>query len=219
VIHETAIIYPNVEIEDGVTIFPYAVIGRPPMAAGIVPPKESRGLTRIMRGSVIGSHVTIYRGVNIGEQVLVGDGARIRENTSIGYQSVVGSNSTIQNDVSIGQRVRIVDLSHVTAGVRIEDDVFWSVGVVSMNDNRGGKGLEAPHVGARAFIGGGAILLPGVYVGEEAVVAAGAVVTRDVEEGHRVQGVPARRFFPQPTDENGYTDPSYDGYELFPADE
>ena len=144
-IHPTAVIWPNVMIGEGVTIYPYAVIGRPPQVTGIVPPKEYIEVTYIGKGSVIGSGVTIYSGVALGDNVLIGDGVRIRENTSIGSQSVIGSNSTLQNDIRIGERVRVVDLSHITAGVVLEDDVFWSVGVLSMNDNRDGEGLKAPR--------------------------------------------------------------------------
>lgn len=202
-------------IHSSVVVFPFTVIGRPPMATGIVPPKSANPSTQIGSGCVIGSNVTIYQGVTIGANVLIGDGVRIRENTVIGDDSVIGSNSTLQNDVVIGKRVRVVDLSHITAGTQIRDDVFWSTGVLSMNDNRDEKGLQIIEVGERAFIGGGAILLPGVAIGMDAIVAAGAVVTKSVEESVRVQGVPARRFFPQPTEENKYTDPSYDGYGLF----
>lgn len=191
-IHPTAVIWPGVEIEADVVIFPFAVIGRPPMVAGIVPPKEYIPITRIKRGSVIGSSVTIYAGVTIGEDVLIGDGVRIRENTTVGARSVIGSNSTLQNDIRIGERVRVVDLAHITAGVVLEDDVFWSVGVLSMNDNRDGEGLKAPYVESGAFIGGGAALLPGVRIGAGATVGAGSVVTRDVERDTRVMGVPAR---------------------------
>lgn len=220
-------IYPNVwidedaVIEEGVTIFPGAVIGKPPKVTGIVPPKESREATTIRRGSVIGANAVIYKGTSIGPEALIGDGVTVRENCEIGEGGVIGNNSTVQNDVVIGNRVRIVDLSHVTAGVRIADDVFWSVGVLSMNDNRDGAGLKAPQIEAKAFIGGGAILLPGVTIGEQATVAAGAVVTRDVAARTRVQGVPARPFYPQPM-YDGETRPhdlSYDGQFLQHADE
>lgn len=194
-VHRTAVLYEGVELEDNVTVFPNTVIGRPPMVAGIVPKKEYIPSTFIGKGSVIGSNVTIYAGVSIGEDVLIGDGVRIRENTVIGSHSVIGSNSTLQNDIRIGERVRVVDLSHITAGVVLEDDVFWSVGVLSMNDNRDGEGLKAPYVESGAFIGGGAALLPGVRIGKGATVGAGAVVTRDVEPGTRVMGVPARRRY------------------------
>ncbi len=218
VIALTAHIYPNVVIEEDVTIegdvtiFPGAYIGKPPKVAGIVPPKEYRPATLIRRGSVIGANAVIYKGVEIGESVLVGDGATIRENTTIGSGSVVGSNSTLQNDVVLGERVRVVDLSHITAGVRVGDDAFWSVGVLSMNDNRDGGGLRAPQVGARAFIGGGAALLPGVQIGEDSTVAAGSVVTRDVADSTRVQGVPAKPYM-KPIWSPG-ADPSYDGHPL-----
>ena len=191
-IHPNVVIFDGVRLAAGVTIFPGSVIGRPPMSTGIVPPKEYIPDTIIGSGCVIGSNVTIYAGVTLGANVLIGDGARIRENTTIGEGSVVGSNSTIQNDAVIGCRVRIVDLSHITAGVTIEDDVFWSVGVLSMNDNRDGQGLKRMRIGARAFVGGGALLLPGSDIGAGAMVAAGAVVTHPVAPGSAVRGVPAR---------------------------
>lgn len=211
--HPTTVFYPGCSIANDVTIFPFTVIGRPPKVTGIVPPKEYITFTIIGNGTVIGSNVTIYSGVQIGENVLIGDGVRIRENTTIGDGSVIGSNSTLQNDIRIGKRVRVVDLAHITAGVVIEDDVFWSVGVLSMNDNRDGAGLAAPYVRTGAFIGGGALLLPGVEIGQLAIVGAGSVVTHDVQDGALVMGVPARRRYPQPIDENMVRphDLSYDG--------
>lgn len=190
-----AVIGDHVAIDERVTVYPHAVIGRPPQSAGIVPPKEFIVGVQIAAGSVIGAHAVIYQGVVIHYNVLIGDGAKIRENTTIGVDCVIGSNSTLQNDVVLGDRVRVVDLSHITAGVRVGDDVFWSVGVLSMNDNRNGQGLAAPQIGAKAFIGGGSILLPGVDIGEEAVVAAGSIVTKDVKTGSRVQGVAAKPYY------------------------
>jgi acetyltransferase-like isoleucine patch superfamily enzyme len=72
--------------------------------------------------------------------------------------------------------------------------VFWSVGVLSMNDNGFGSGgeLRPPHVAQGASIGGGAVLLPGVHVGEDAIIGAGSVVTKDVASSTKVMGVPAR---------------------------
>lgn len=195
---ESATIYQgNVVIEDGVTIFPGAVIGRPPKKAGNfkVPPRAS-DKTIIKKGSVIGCNAVIYQGCYIGEDVMIGDGATIRENCQISDQAIVGNNCTLQNEVHVGRRARIVDLSHITAYVHIGDDAFVSTGVLTMNDNsmdRGGA-LAAPYISNRAMIGGGAILLPGVWIGEDALVGAGAVVTHDVPEGTRVQGVPARTY-------------------------
>lgn len=201
VIATTAEIGPYVVIESDVvigqhaTIFPGAYIGKQPKVAGIIqnPPKHA-GHTVIGGGSVIGANSVIYAGTLIGQSVLIGDGATIRENCTIGEQSIVGNNCTLQNDVKLGKRVRVVDLSHITAKVEVDDEVFWSVAVVSMNDNsmaRGGA-LRPPAIRRGARIGGGAILLPGVVIGEEAIVGAGAVVTHDVPDGEKVMGVPAR---------------------------
>lgn len=214
-IAETATIYRGVTIEEGVTIFPGAVIGRPPKKSGNfhVPSRAGRD-TIIRKGAVIGCNAVIYQGCDIGEDAMVGDGATIRENSTIGEQSIVGNNCTFQNDVTMGKRSRVIDLSHITAGVMIGDDVFISTGVLTMNDNsmaRGGE-LRPPFIDSQAMVGGGAILLPGVRVGQNAIVAAGAVVTKSVKPGTRVQGVPAKPFPPhQETDEEIWSDHFFGG--------
>jgi acetyltransferase-like isoleucine patch superfamily enzyme len=193
-IHSTVIVYPDVEIEEGVTIYPYAVIGRPPQGAGMIPPKAATRPTRIGAGSVIGAHVTLYAGVQMGPECLIGDGVVVREDVTLGTRAVIGQNATVQPGASIGNRTRVLDLSHVTAGARIGNDVFWSVNVISLNDdtmNRGGD-LEFPSVADGARLGAGSVVLPGRHVGAESVVGAGAVVTHDVEDGAQVRGIPAR---------------------------
>lgn len=189
-------------IEDGVTVMQGAVIGREPARPNIFT-RPGRP-AYVGAYSVIGSNVTIYTGVSLGKNVLIGDGARIRENTRIGDDSIIGSNATIQNDVNMGERSRVVDLSHITAGVVIGDDVFISTGVLTMNDNSFNHGgpLNPPIISDGVSIGGGAILLPGVFVGPNAIVAAGAVVTKYVYAGTRVQGVPAKRYYLPPVDES-----------------
>lgn len=207
IIVETAEIGAHVVIEAGViiegyvTVFPGAYIGKRPKVAGIVQnqPHAASG-TLIGRGSVIGANSVIYAGTDIDESVLIGDGATIRENCIIGAQSIVGNNCTFQNNVRMGKRSRVVDLSHITANVVMEDDVFISTGVLTMNDNsmaHGGE-LKAPWFYKGAMVGGGAVILPGVHVGADAMVGAGSVVTRGVEAGARVQGVAAKPF-PRPT--------------------
>lgn len=218
ILHPTVEIGPNVviygdtTIGEGVAIFAGAVIGRPPKSAGIVPPKTSSSPAMVGPGCVIGANAVIYRGTVLEGYNLIGDGATIREDCFIGAESIIGNNSTVQNDVRTGRRVRVVDLSHLTAGLRIGHDVFWSVGVLSMNDNRHGDGLKAPTVDNLAFIGGGALLLPGVHIGEEAMVAAGSVVTHDVLANTRVQGIPARPYISPVFPAGG--DPGYDGINL-----
>jgi acetyltransferase-like isoleucine patch superfamily enzyme len=103
----------------------------------------------------------------------------------------------VENDVRIGARVRMQTGAYVTAWSVVEDDVFVAPGVFLTNDptaGRRGDGQELRGAVLRrgCRIGGGAVLLPGVEVGEEAFVGAGAVVTRDVEPRTVVVGVPAR---------------------------
>lgn len=188
----------DVIIGDRVRIFANAVIGRPPRNTGALSRQpKADGRTVIGTGCVVGANASIYKGARLGAETLIGDGVMIRENTSLGTQCVVGANSTINCNTVIGDRTKIMDLSHVTADAVIGDDVFWSVNVISANDNamgrRGYTGAErGPRVESGARIGLGAAVLPGKIIGRDAVVAGGAVVTRDVPEATTVMGVPAR---------------------------
>jgi acetyltransferase-like isoleucine patch superfamily enzyme len=129
--------------------------------------------------------------------VIVGDQAYVRERALIGPGSVIGRGSVVDNDVRVGARVRVQTNVYLTAYSVVEDDVFVGPGAITSNDDTMSRhGPEYKLRGAllrRACrVGAGAVLVPGVEVGEEAFVAAGAVVTRDVPAGAVVMGVPAR---------------------------
>jgi len=103
--------------------------------------------------------------------------------------------------VLVGARAKVQTNVYLTAFTVLEDDVFVGPGAITTNDDTmarhgGGRDSESPLRGAilrRACrVGGGAVLTPGVEVGEEAFVAAGALVTRDVPPRAVVMGVPAR---------------------------
>jgi UDP-3-O-[3-hydroxymyristoyl] glucosamine N-acyltransferase len=210
-LHAGVVVEEGAWIGDGVTVFPHAYIGKQPKVAGVIArkPHVHNAQTRIGDGSVIGTGAVIYAGAQIGASVLIGDGVTVREDTEIGEETVVGSNSTIQNGARIGKRVKIVDLSHITFDCEIGDEAFISVGVYTMNDNsmqRGGE-VVGPKIGARARIGGGALLLPGVRIGEDAVVGAGSVVSKDVVPGSKVMGVPARTH-----EQRQYREHAFGGY-------
>jgi acetyltransferase-like isoleucine patch superfamily enzyme len=124
---------------------------------------------------------------------------------TIGDETAIGTFVEIQRGVVVGARCKIESHTFICTGVTIEDEVFVGHGVMFVNDKNpratteGGE-LETPedwellttHVGRGASLGSGAVILGGVRIGEGALVGAGAVVTRDVEPGTIVAGVPAR---------------------------
>jgi acetyltransferase-like isoleucine patch superfamily enzyme len=122
----------------------------------------------------------------------------VRERVVVGDDVVIGRGSLVENDTTIGARTKIQAGAYITAYCELEDDVFIAPCVVTTNDNFMGR-TERRHAlvkgatirrGAR--VGGGAILLPAVEIGEEAFVGAGAVVIRDVPARKLVVGVPAK---------------------------
>jgi acetyltransferase-like isoleucine patch superfamily enzyme len=148
-------------------------------------------------GAVVCARAIVFAGAEIGEGAILGDQSFVRERALIGAGSVIGRGSVVDNDVTIGARVRVQTDVYITAFSEIEDDVFVGPGVCTTNDDTMSRhGPEYALRGAllrRACrVGGGAVLCPGVEIGEEAFVAAGAVVTRDVAARAVVIGVPAR---------------------------
>jgi UDP-2-acetamido-3-amino-2,3-dideoxy-glucuronate N-acetyltransferase len=191
------VVHGGVELGDGVVVEDGVVLGKPPRLAARSHAAGDVGPLRIAVGAKICCGAIVFAGARVGEGAIVGDQAFVRERTTIGADSVVGRGSAIDNDVTIGARVRIQTSVYVTAHSVVEDDVFLGPGATTTNDDAMGRVAPgAPLRGAvlrRACrIGGGAVLVPGVEVGEEAFVAAGAVVTRDVPPRAVVMGVPAR---------------------------
>jgi acetyltransferase-like isoleucine patch superfamily enzyme len=199
VIHPHVVIESGVTIRDNVEIFPGAYIGKVPKGAGALtrPPRFSK-YVEICAECSIGPHVVIYYDVIIGASTLIADGASIREETRIGSRTVIGRYVTVNYSTQIGDRVKVQDHSWLAGNMTIEDDVFISGGVLTANDPAIGRAgyfetsIRGPHIKRGAAIGLGASLLPGVEVGERAIVGAGSVVTRDVPDRAVAMGVPAR---------------------------
>jgi acetyltransferase-like isoleucine patch superfamily enzyme len=201
------VIYPGVEIGDGCLIQDAAVLGKSPvLAATSSASRDAPPPLVLAEGVSVGAGAIVFAGARIESAAIVGDQAHIRERAVVGAQTVVGRASAIGSDAKIGRRVRIQTNVWLTSHTVVEDDVFVGPGVVSTNDDamaRGGRDyvLRGPTLRRACRVGGGVVLAPGVEVGEEAFVAAGAVVTRDVPARMLVMGVPARVVREVPAEE------------------
>ena len=191
VVHAGSRLGERVLVEDGV------VLGKRPRLRPGSSAEGSVGDLEVADDATICCGAVVYAGASVGHRAIVGDQSQVRERGVLGERSVLGRGSTIDFDTIVGARVSIQTLVYVTAGTIVEDDVFIGPGVVMTNDDTMARhGAETPLRGAtlrRACrVGGGVVLTPAVVIGEEAFVAAGAVVVRDVPERAVVMGVPAR---------------------------
>jgi UDP-2-acetamido-3-amino-2,3-dideoxy-glucuronate N-acetyltransferase len=193
----------NVVVHAGTSIGPGArlgdacVIGKPPsLGAHSTSAREEPPPAVLGARVTVGAGAVVLAGARIGDGCVVADQAHVRERTEIGAESVVGRGASVENEVRIGMRVKLQTGAYITASSVLEDDVFVAPGVVLTNDptagRRRGEELRGAVLRRACRIGGGAVLLPGVEVGEEAFVGAGAVVTRDVPPRTVVLGVPAK---------------------------
>jgi acetyltransferase-like isoleucine patch superfamily enzyme len=200
VIHDNTIIEADVRIEDGV------VLGKPPIfGQHSRARRDAVASLFIAQGSAICANAVVLSGASIGKRAVVGDQAHVRERAVVGDETVVGQGVAVDNDVFIGDRVRIQTGCYLTAFTRIEDEVFVAPCVTTTNDNSmGRRQANQQLVGATmrrgCRVGAGSILLPGIELGEQSFVAAGALVTRDVDPGMLVMGVPAKAVRATDTD-------------------
>jgi acetyltransferase-like isoleucine patch superfamily enzyme len=205
---ENVVIYPGTVIGDGCRIGDNVVLGKQPALSPRstakreeLPPLELGEETIVSTGSVV------FAGTRIGARVILGDQSCVRERCALGDDVVVGRGSLVENDTTIGARTKIQANAYVTAYSILEDDVFIAPCVVTTNDNFMGRTEQrhalrnGPTIRRGARIGGGAVLLPGIEVGEEAFVGAGAVVVRNVPPRALVVGNPARQIRDVPDEE------------------
>jgi acetyltransferase-like isoleucine patch superfamily enzyme len=184
---------------EGVKVLEHAVVGKQPtLSPRSTAKREPLPPTEIGDGTIVSTGAIVFAGSTIGAGCILGDQSCVRERVSIADDVVVGRGSLVENDTTIGSGTRIQAEAYVTAYSTLEEDVFIAPCVVTTNDNFMGRTeqrkalMKGPTIRRGARIGGGAILCPGIEVGEEAFVGAGAVVTKDVPPRKVVVGNPAR---------------------------
>jgi acetyltransferase-like isoleucine patch superfamily enzyme len=154
---------------------------------------ESQGL-RIGPRARIRSGSVVYAGSTIGAGLQTGHNVVIREENTIGDDLNIWNNSTIDYGCVIGNNVKIHANVYVAQFPIIEDDVFLAPGVMVANDPHPlcAHHLQGPTIKRGARIGINVTLLPGVVVGEGAMIGAGSIVTRDIPPHAVAYGAPAR---------------------------
>ena len=205
---EHVVIYPGTVIGDGCVIADGVVLGKQPsLSPRSTAKREELPPLEVGAGTIVSTGAIVFAGTRLGERVIVGDQACVRERVTVGDDVVIGRGSLVENDTTIGALTRIQADAYITAYSILEEDVFIAPCVVTTNDNFMGrtekrkKLLRGPTIRRGARVGGGAILCPGVEVGEEAFVGAGAVVVRDVPPRVVVVGNPARVLRDVPDEE------------------
>ncbi|MCX7904015.1 MAG: N-acetyltransferase [Caloramator sp.] len=203
VIHKGTVIGDNVRIDDN------TVIGKKPMRAVNSIFKDEKELppAKIGNGCLIGAGVIIYCGCEIGENTLVADLATIRENVTIGSKTIIGRGAAVENFCKVGSNCKLETNAYITAYSELEDYVFVAPGVVTSNDNFAARSKErfkhfkGVTIKKGGRVGAQATILPGKTIYEDGFVAAGSVVTKDVEPGKIVAGNPAKYFKDVPEDQ------------------
>jgi acetyltransferase-like isoleucine patch superfamily enzyme len=202
------VVYPGTVIGEGCKIGDNAVLGKQPsLSPRSTVRREELAPLELGAGTIVSTSAIVFAGTRIGARVIVGDGARVRERCVIGDDVVIGSGALVENDSTVGALTKIQAEAYITAYSTLEENVFVAPCVVTTNDNFMGRteqrhaARKGPTIRRGARVGGGAVLCPGVEIGEEAFVGAGAVVTKDVPPRVVVVGNPARVLRDVPEEE------------------
>lgn len=162
---------------------------------------------KVGKNVYVADTAVIYHDVEIGDNSKVFDFVVLREGTRIGKDSTIGNSVCGEPDVKVGDFCSINTQSHLTGGIIIEDRVFFGPNVTTTNTRKISFGRKyevirvAPIIKYGARIGGGAVILAGLTIGEQAMIGAGAVVTKDVPPREVWVGNPARKLRDVPENE------------------
>jgi UDP-2-acetamido-3-amino-2,3-dideoxy-glucuronate N-acetyltransferase len=203
VIHKGTVLGDNVRVDDN------TVIGKKPMRAinSIFKDEKELPPAKISNGCLIGAGVIIYCGCEIGENTLVADLSTVRENVTIGSKTIIGRGVAVENFCKVGSNCKLETNVYLTAYSEVEDFVFIAPGVVTSNDNFAARSKErykhfkGVTIKKGGRVGAQATILPGKVINEEAFIAAGSVVTKDVGARQIVVGSPAKFLKDVPEDQ------------------
>lgn len=202
-IHKSVRLYGNNQINENCCILENVIIGYPD--AYVLAKIREQGLqieeykyqgVSVGEDALIRPNTAIYCDVCIGKNFRTGHNVLIREGTIIGDNVSIGSYSIMEGHISIGNNVNIQSNVYIATNSTVEDYVFIGPNAVLTNDRypsaRKGKDLKGPILRRGVSVGAAAIILPGVDIGRGSMIAAGAIVTKDVPEWKLVIGSPAR---------------------------
>jgi acetyltransferase-like isoleucine patch superfamily enzyme len=178
-ISNNATIYPNVKLGKNVVIEDYCIIG--------YPSEKDDKQTIIGDDAVIRSGTYIYSGNIIGSNFHTGNKVNIRENNKIGDNVSIGTLSVIEHSVQIFDGVRIHSQAFIPEFTILEKNCWIGPNVVLTNalypQHPSVKNqLKGVHIKQNAKIGANVTILPGISIGENSLIGAGSVVTKNVEK-------------------------------------
>jgi len=184
--------YGNNQVGKNVQIFDPVTLGFP--SRDYIGKKDHPGVI-IGDNAIIRSGTILYADVRIGSNFSTGHNVLVREKTVLGNHVSLGTGVIIEGNCTIGNHVNLQSMVYVPTNSELGNYVFIGPNAVLTNDKyppHGGKNLFGPIVRDHASIGANATILPGVTIGEGALIAAASVITKDVPPFSLAIGSPAR---------------------------
>jgi acetyltransferase-like isoleucine patch superfamily enzyme len=207
VLGDHVVVHAGVRLGDGARIGSFVELGHPTKSEiqGFDPSELSERVrdlvisereTRIGAGALIRSHSIVYSHVDIGERLTTGHGAIIREHTTIGPRCIFGTYASCDGYTRIGDDVQVGQYAQLSQSARIGDGCFIGGHTVFSDNRMAIRSVDEDLFGAviedYVRVGLACVILPAVRIGTDALVGAGSVVTKDVEQGSLAAGNPAR---------------------------
>ncbi len=152
---------------------------------------------RVGDHAIIRSGTIIYANTTIGHRVQCGHQVLIRAEVSIGDRCVVYHKCTLEGRIRIGNGVKIMAHVYIPSGTEVGNMVFIGPNTTFLNDKypmRRVGAVQGARIEDHVCIGGAATIGPGITVGRNTLIGAGAVVSKDVPPDTLAHGVPARHF-------------------------